>query len=68
MSELPNTVQNRLKLLSEVNARLGALIQFNLDHPGHWTPIEVEDYDTLRIAWSNAVDALSSFENGREAG
>jgi hypothetical protein len=44
MSELPDTVENRLMLLSEVNTRLGNLIQFTIEHPHHWTPAEIEDY------------------------
>lgn len=59
-------VENRLKLLSEINVRLGDLIQFNLDHPGHWTPREVEDYDRMRTAWNQAVSAHSTFEQDRQ--
>jgi hypothetical protein len=67
MGELTDAVENRLKLLSNVNTRLGDLIQFNIEHPGHWTPAELEDYNKLGIAWNQAVDELSSFENGRMA-
>jgi hypothetical protein len=67
MSELPDVVENRLKLLSEVNTRLGDLIQFNIEHPDHWTPAEIGSYNKLRIAWNQALDELSVFENGRKA-
>jgi hypothetical protein len=67
VSELPDIVEDRLKLLSEVNMRLGDLIQFNIEHPGHWTPAEIGDYNKLRIAWNQALVELSSFEDGRTA-
>lgn len=66
MSEYAEAVDDRLKLLSELNIRLGDLIQFNLDHPGQWTPREVEDYKRLRAAWSEAVASHASFENGKK--